>query len=97
MLRRGYYPGRSGDLIWALRPYCFRGDPNAHGEHGSPYPYDTHVPLVLYGWGVRPGVYREPVSTADVAPTVAEILGIDAPAQCEGRALGEGLRLPSGR
>ena len=96
-LRRGYYPGRSGDLMWALRPYCYAGGADAHGEHGSPYPYDTHVPLVLYGWGVRTGVYRQSVSTTDVAPTVAEILGIDAPAQCEGRALGEALRLPAWR
>jgi len=96
-LRRGCHPGRSGDLMWALRPYCYPGGGDAHGEHGSPYPYDTHVPLVFYGWGVRPGAYRAPVATSDIAPTVAAILGIDAPAQCEGRALIEGLRLPAWR
>jgi predicted AlkP superfamily pyrophosphatase or phosphodiesterase len=86
----GYYPGRSGDVLFLARPFAFFGAGRyLRGDHGTPYRYDTHVPLLFYGAGVKAGVVRRPVSTLDIAPTVSAILGIEPPAECEGTALTE--------
>ncbi len=92
----GFFVGRSGDVVLVPRPYVYFGTgPTYRASHGTPYRYDTHVPLVFYGWGVKRGSYRRPVSTTDIAPTVAALLGIDAPAHCEGRVLDEALQVPA--
>ena len=54
--------------------------------HGSPYHYDRHVPLGFYGWGVAAGSRDERASVADLAPTVAQILGIEMPDDLDGVA-----------
>ncbi len=92
----GFFPDRSGDVTLVPRPYVYFGTgPTYRASHGTPYRYDTHVPLVFYGWGVKRGSYRRPVSTTDIAPTLAALLGIDAPAHCEGRVLDEALNVPA--
>jgi hypothetical protein len=66
-------------------------------SHASPFDTTQRVPLVLVGAGVRPGAYAEPVTLADVAPTVASVLefdGFDAP---DGRSLDEALMPPEER
>jgi hypothetical protein len=89
---RGFHDGRSGDVVLVTRPYVYFGwGATQRSSHGTPHRYDTHVPFVLYGRGVRAGSYRAPVSTIDIAPTMAALLGIPAPAQAEGRVLTEGL------
>jgi hypothetical protein len=60
--------------------------------HGSPYAYDRHVPLLFFGAGVRPGHSAEPVHTTDLAPTLARLAGIAAPADLDGRPLLGGAR-----
>jgi hypothetical protein len=55
--------------------------------HGSPYAYDRHVPLLFFGAGVRLGHSAEPVHTTDLAPTLARLAGIAAPAALDGRPL----------
>ena len=95
MVALGYDPARSGDVVLVPRPYVYFGSgKNFRASHGSPHRYDTHVPLLFHGWGVREGTFWTPVSTVDIAPTVAAILGIDAPAQSEGRALDEAFASP---
>jgi arylsulfatase A-like enzyme len=61
--------------------------------HGSPHAYDTHVPLLMYGprW-VRPGRNEAPVFVVDIAPTLARLLNIPAPATVQGRVLSDALR-----
>lgn len=59
--------------------------------HGSPYFYDTHVPLAMYGVPFQPGVYRNQVEPIDMVKTMASILGINAPNQARGRVLTEAL------
>jgi predicted AlkP superfamily pyrophosphatase or phosphodiesterase len=84
----GYFPGRSGDVVFLARPFAFFGQGRfLRGDHGTPYRYDAHVPLLFYGTGVQAGTVRRPVSTLDIAPTVSAVLGIEPPAQCEGQAL----------
>ncbi|HEV8480260.1 MAG TPA: hypothetical protein VGR66_05650, partial [Candidatus Eisenbacteria bacterium] len=84
----GYFPGRSGDVIFLAKPFAFFGSGNfLRGDHGSPYRYDTHVPLIFFGAGVRRATVRRPVSTLDIAPTVSALYGIETPARSQGTAL----------
>jgi hypothetical protein len=91
---KAFYPSRSGDVLLMTQPYYFWG---SYGEretgstHGSPYEYDTHVPLILLGNGVRPGTYGNTVDISDLAPTLAGLLSISAPPGNEGRRLTEAL------
>lgn len=55
--------------------------------HGSPYLYDRRVPLIVMGPGVRPGRSRASARTVDVAPTLARLGGIPAPAEIDGKPL----------
>ena len=86
---RGFNPQRSGDLEIILEPYWMR---QATGTtHGSPYNYDAHIPLILMGRGVKPGKYAGRVALNDLAPTLAALIDVDAPAASSGRVLTEAL------
>ncbi len=76
---------RSGDVTFQSKPYFFSKSTGTN--HGAPHSYDTHVPLVWFGVGVKPGVYTERVHVADLAPTLAHILGLNAPPMARGRVL----------
>lgn len=80
-VRLAYRPDRCGDVIGVPRPgVLVTGYPEGT-SHGSPHPYDTHVPLLVYGAGVSAVGRRErPLSALAVAPTLAWALGIDPPA-----------------
>ena len=69
--RLSYFEARSGDLIVVQDRYWIPGGDAA--THGSPYEYDTKVPVVLFGAGVSPGVYTTPATPADIAPTLATL------------------------
>jgi predicted AlkP superfamily pyrophosphatase or phosphodiesterase len=90
--RRSYFPGRTGDLVYAFQPFIVMDDGKEGADHGSPYPDDAHVPLMLYGPGIRPGVFMSEVSPADIAPTLSALLGVNIPPGCEGRVLIEALQ-----
>jgi predicted AlkP superfamily pyrophosphatase or phosphodiesterase len=85
---RGYAPGRSGDLLVIPRPYWISG--TSVTTHGTAYLYDARVPVILAGPGVRPGTYLEAASPADIAPTLAHLVGITLPSP-DGRVLREAL------
>jgi hypothetical protein len=80
MMRRSFHPRMSGDVFYALTPYCITGGSGKGTTHGSPWHYDTHVPLMLVGSGVEKGEHRRQVSPACIASTVAHLVGVDAPA-----------------
>ncbi len=63
-------------------------------DHGSPYTYDTHVPLVFYGLPFQAGTYRTHAEPVDLATTLASLLGINAPTHAIGRVLTEALAPP---
>jgi arylsulfatase A-like enzyme len=86
----GFYPRRSGDVIVVHEPFKYLGD-TIPATHGSPYSYDTHVPLLMMGSRVAPGRFRQAATPADIAPTLSSILGIQAPSNTVGRVLLEGL------
>jgi predicted AlkP superfamily pyrophosphatase or phosphodiesterase len=92
-----YFAGRSGDLFVAPKAYwpvdyAAAGKERGGGTtHGTPYNYDQHVPILLMGWGIRPGKYYRAVTPADIAPTFAALCGITL-ASRDGKVLAEALQ-----
>lgn len=81
-LRRGIHPRRSGDMVFVLDPAWHPDDElfkTGGATHGSVYAYDTHVPLLWYGWRIPAGESFAPVSITDIAPTLAAMLRIMEP------------------
>ncbi|HKS10145.1 MAG TPA: alkaline phosphatase family protein [Pyrinomonadaceae bacterium] len=87
----GFNPVRSGDVVIIGEPYKYLGD-TITATHGSPYSYDTHVPVIIMGTGIVPGRYLEPASPADIAPTLSALLRITAPSNATGRVLTEAIK-----
>jgi arylsulfatase A-like enzyme len=58
-------------------------------SHGTPYRYDTHVPILFWGIGVKAQQVTRVVHTVDIAPTIAKVLGINAPNTIDGKSLKE--------
>jgi arylsulfatase A-like enzyme len=87
-MRKTWHREVSGDVQYALKPYWMFGSSSNVATHGSPYEYDTHVPLLLWGpkW-VKPGAVPARVEVADIAPTLARVLGLPPPPASEGRPL----------
>jgi arylsulfatase A-like enzyme len=63
-------------------------------DHATPYTYDTHVPLAFYGLPFQAGIYRTHAEPVDLAPTLASLLGVNAPTHSVGRVLIEALPAP---
>jgi predicted AlkP superfamily pyrophosphatase or phosphodiesterase len=95
-----YFPGRSGDLFILPKPYWLLdgtplGKPRSYGTgHGAPYNYDQHVPVLLMGFGIQPGQYFQPITPADIAPTLAALCGITLSSR-DGHILAEALKKPA--
>lgn len=87
----GFYPTRSGDLILVAEPFKYILDYPITATHGTPYSYDTHVPLIIMGPGLSARRYYEASSPADIAPTIAALLGIQPPSGTTGRVLLEAI------
>jgi predicted AlkP superfamily pyrophosphatase or phosphodiesterase len=85
LMQRGYYRGRAADLFIVQKPYWLASKDGT--SHGTPFSYDTHVPVIFLGRGIRPGRYDENVRTADIAPTLAALLGVNTPSGSVGRVL----------
>jgi predicted AlkP superfamily pyrophosphatase or phosphodiesterase len=94
-LRRGIHPRRSGDILYLLDP-AWHADDKYFGKggttHGSPYPYDTHVPLLWYGGQIQAGKSYKPVSITDIAPTLAASLRIMEPNSTTGKIIEDVMR-----
>lgn len=85
-LRRSYRPEGDRDVVYAFQPN-FVAKAGAGVSHGSPHEYETHVPLLFSGAGVPRGEKNEAVSVEDLAPTLAALIGVPAPANATGRRL----------
>jgi predicted AlkP superfamily pyrophosphatase or phosphodiesterase len=89
-VQRTFHHERSGDVLFVLAPYTV---PGARGTtHGSPWHYDTHVPLLLVGSGIKNGRSKREVSPASIASTIAELAGIDYPSANSEPPLREALQ-----
>jgi predicted AlkP superfamily pyrophosphatase or phosphodiesterase len=92
-LRRSYFPSRSGDVLFLLRPFAVLEESDDGTSHGLPYAYDAQVPLVLYGRSVRPGTYTQRIQAVDVAPTTAMLMEMGGLAGAEGVPRSEAISL----
>ncbi len=88
LMRRSYFPGRSGDLVYVPARHWLIGGLTAN--HGSPYEYDRHVPLLLSGRGIVAGRYAAAATPVDIVPTLAHLAGVRL-ARTDGRVLREAL------
>jgi predicted AlkP superfamily pyrophosphatase or phosphodiesterase len=89
MMRRSFHPDRAGDVGVVMKPYSIMWSLTGT-THGSPHPYDTYVPLMVYGAGVRPGVHKELVQPQAGVPILARALGIKPPTNAS-EAVPEGV------
>jgi predicted AlkP superfamily pyrophosphatase or phosphodiesterase len=80
-----FFGPRSGDLYIVQDPYYLFDA--AGTSHGTPWDYDTHVPIIFMGAGIKAGIYRDAVAPNDIAPTLAQILGVQEPSGSIGRVL----------
>ncbi len=83
-VRRGYYPGRSGDVLIVPQAFQVLSTGTAGTNHGTPYSYDQQIPVVFAGKGVKPGTYLQEINATDVAPTLAAMMELGTPASAEG-------------
>ena len=88
MLANGYFSGRSGDIQYILKPGFIDGMKTGT-THGLWNPYDTHIPLLWYGWGIKKGSTHRETYMTDIAATVAAILKIQMPSGCIGKVITE--------
>lgn len=89
MFQNGYNKKLAGDVQLIYRPgYIFSY--NASGTtHGSMYPYDSHIPLLWMGWGVKQGLSYRKVYMSDIAGTIAAMLKIQMPSANIGTVIHE--------
>jgi predicted AlkP superfamily pyrophosphatase or phosphodiesterase len=89
-IRNNFHPERSGDIYIVQQPYWFNFDKGpVAGMHGSPWNYDTHVPVVFIGPGIDKAIVYRRVQVVDVAPTLSALLGMSPPASAQGLVLPE--------
>jgi predicted AlkP superfamily pyrophosphatase or phosphodiesterase len=86
-VKNGFYAPRGADVYVLAEPYWL---PGASGTtHGSVFDYDTHVPVIFMGPGIRAGRYYANIAPNDIAPTLAVILSVETPSGAMGRVLSE--------
>ncbi|MBD3648937.1 MAG: hypothetical protein HUJ31_16135, partial [Pseudomonadales bacterium] len=86
LYRNSLVHDKSGDLMLQVHQGCLIGTDEG-SQHGTPYWYDRHVPLIFYGWGVDSARVDGPAHTIDIAPTLARLIGLRIPVEVDGRPL----------
>jgi len=90
MAINGYNKARSGAIQIILNPGWYDyGGKTTGMTHGSWNPYDTHIPLIWYGWHIPKGETNKPFNMTDISATLAALLHIQAPNGCIGRPITE--------
>jgi predicted AlkP superfamily pyrophosphatase or phosphodiesterase len=83
----GFNLRRSADIVFIPDPYWTFS--TSVSTHGTPFGYDTHVPVIFMGTGIKPGSRNANISINDIAPTLATILEVETPSGSVGRVLTE--------
>jgi hypothetical protein len=78
---------RSGEILVVLDPFWV--DSADGTNHGTPYNYDSHVPIIFMGPGIKPGRYHRAAKPNDIATTLATLLDVEIPSGSSGRVLDE--------
>lgn len=92
-VQRAFHPKHSGNVLIVLEPFRFLqfGPSTVAATHGSPYPYDTHVPIMIAGPGIGHQIVHRQVGPEDIAPTIATYLAVKPPSGSIGEPLLEVL------
>lgn len=90
-LQNGYNQKLSGEVLMIPNPATLMKGKKGT-SHGSGYSYDTHVPLIFYGNGIQKGASTKRYNITDIAPTIANLLGIEAPNGTNGLVIDEVLK-----
>ena len=85
----GYHREYSGEIQIIVKPAYYHADNDLVNTHGTWYPYDSHIPLIFYGWGIEKGASNRRVYITDIAPTLAALLKISMPNGCIGKPIFE--------
>ena len=91
MIVNGYNRERSGSIQVIMKPGWYSGHGKTGTTHGSWNPYDTHIPLLWYGAGIKKGQTYRTVNMTDIAPTLAALLRVQMPNGCIGQVITEML------
>ena len=100
MFARGYFPGRSGQVFVVPNEgdVITSRDPLYRFMHGSPWAYDTRIPILIHGAPfVNTGSFSGAARQQDIAPTIGAIVGVPAPSTYTGRVLTEAVAATSAR
>lgn len=89
MLNNGYYPKRNGDIQIILKPNYIDAYSKTGTTHGLWNPYDAHIPLLWYGWGIKEGKTNRETYMTDIASTIAALLKIQMPSGNVGTVISE--------
>ncbi|NUW74748.1 alkaline phosphatase family protein [Vibrio mediterranei] len=92
LIRNNYHPLRSGDVYMVFGPRTYINDMDGltiASTHGSPWRYDTHVPVIFAGHNLKPQTVTRPVTPYDIAPTLSGYLDVSAPSGATGVMLEE--------
>jgi arylsulfatase A-like enzyme len=83
-VQRAFHPKRSGDVVVVPRQFYYLDDAPEYyaATHGTPYSYDTYVPVAIFAPGVKPAMSFEPVAPGQIAPTLSALLRIKPPSGC---------------
>ena len=92
MLNNGYYYRRNGEIQLILQPDYIDAYSATGTTHGLWNPYDSHIPLLWYGWGVKQGKTNREIYMTDIAPTVAALLHIQMPNGSVGHVIEEVIK-----
>lgn len=88
LVQNNYHTKESGDVYVILDPAWQAGRSKGTG-HGNPWTYDTHVPILFYGWGITPGNSVREISITDIAPTISMLLNMRLPNGATGQPITE--------
>ena len=87
-MQNSFNQERSGDVIINLEPAWIEKG-NYVAQSNSPYNYDTHVPLIWYGWKIKRSTLNRNILINDIAPTIANFLNIAQPNACSGNVIND--------
>ena len=93
MTENGYFPARGGDIQIIFKANYIESFGSGTGTtHGMWNPYDAHIPLLWYGWGIKPGKTNRETYMTDIAPTLAALLHIQMPSGTVGKVITEVIK-----
>lgn len=92
MINNGYYPNRCGQIQVVFQPQYIEGFLAGGTTHGLWNPYDSHIPLLFYGWGIKHGKTNRTTYMTDIAATLAALLHIQMPNGCIGEPIQEVMK-----